>query len=139
MDKGIQLGTLYRDVHLLELRVAAWNEEFGGTACVYVGIGALAEAAAKLEGFPRDPSDIREIQFGVFGPDVGGGAIRMRFYCKDSAGHAVVETRVESGQRRPQEAFLFLSIEAAEVDTFVNDLRCLEADSSGTAFLRSSG
>jgi hypothetical protein len=139
MDKGIQFEILYSDSDLLEFRVAAWNGQFGGTACVYVSIGALAEAAARLEGFPRDPSDIREIQFGVFGPNAAGGAVRMRFYCKDSAGHAVVEARVESGQSRPQEAFLFLSIEAAAVDTFVNDLRCLETDPSIVAFLRSSG
>jgi hypothetical protein len=142
MDKGIQFSPIWSDIDVLKLRVAAWNGKFGGATDIYAGIGGLAEAATKIEGFPRHPSDVREIQFGEFGPQWADGAIKMRFYCEDAAGHAVVEARIESDHREthtPQSALLLMSIEAAAVDIFVADLRLLETNLCGAALLRGSG
>ena len=142
MDTGFQFEFLWNDNDVFEIRVAAWNGQFGGSADVYVPIGGLAEAAAKLEGFPHQPSDTREIQFGAFGREWAGGGVSMRFYCKDGAGHGLVEARIESDYRAAhtaQSALLFAYIEAAAVDTFVTELRCLETKLCGTALLRASG
>jgi len=142
MDTGFQFGIIWNDDDVFEVRAAAWNGQFGGTANVYVAIGGLAEIATELEGFPSRPSDVREIQFGAFGPEVAGGAVSMRFYCKDAAGHALVEARIESDYNRThtaQSTVLFADIEPSAVDTFAAELRRLEADLRGIARLRASG
>jgi hypothetical protein len=141
-DTGFQFQIIWSDDDVFEVRAAAWNGQFGGTADVYVPIGGLAEIAAKIEGFPRDPSDVREIQFGAFGPERAGGAVSMRFYCKDGAGHALVEARIESDcnrTRKAQSTHLFAAVEASAVDAFAAELRRLETDLSGIALLRASG
>jgi hypothetical protein len=138
MDRGIQLMVTYRDVDMFQLNALAWNGEFGGTAKLYVAIGGLEEAAAQLSGFPRDPSDTREIVLGAFGPKTAGGGISMRFLCVDNAGHARVEVKMESDRlndERAQSVAVWLAVEAAATDRFVDDLRRLERDKSGTAAL----
>jgi hypothetical protein len=142
MDTGFRFEIIWNDNDVFEVRAAAWNGQFGGAADVYVQIGGLAAAAAKLEGFPNEPSDTREILFGAFGADWAGGAVSMRFYCKDAAGHAFVEARIESdynGAHTAQSVHLFAAIEATAVDTFAIELRRLETNLRGIAVLRASG
>ncbi len=141
METGFRFEVTWNDDDVFKVRVTAWNGAFGGSAGVYVPIGGLTEAAAKLEGFPRQPSDTRELQFGAFGPEWAGGAASMRFYCKDAAGHASIEARIESdyqGMDKAQSVLLFAFVEATAVDTFVTELRRLEADRHGVALLRVS-
>jgi hypothetical protein len=144
MDTGFRLEVIWNDNDVFKVRVSAWNGAFGGSADTYVAIGGLTGAAAKLEGFPLQPSDVRELQFGAFGPEWAGGAANMCFYCKDAAGHSVVEARIESDQLRDhrgasqvQSVSLFVPIEANAVDSFVSDLRRLEIDQCGVAVLKS--
>jgi len=73
--EGFRFEFLWNDNDVFQLRIRAWNGNFGGTADVYVPIGAIAEAAEKLEGFPRHTSDKRDLQFGEFGPEWAGGAV----------------------------------------------------------------
>jgi hypothetical protein len=139
MDKGFQFDVKWHDNHVVEVHVTAWNGAFGGAANVYVAIGRLKETAEKLEGFPRSPRDSREVVLGRFGPEWGGGAISMRFYCPDGAGHAYVESRIESERAIAgitQSIALVLGIEPAALDSLVKDLRRLEAEKTGTAHLR---
>jgi len=131
MEAGFQLTVIWGDADVTRIRVSAWNGLFGGTADVYVGIGRLGEAAAQLEGFPKDPSDVREVIFGAFGPEYAGGGVSMRLHCVDGAGHSSVDSRIESDYdslRKAQSAVLSLPIEAAAVDSFVEGLRCLNAE-----------
>jgi len=139
MNKGVKLEVKWHDADVVEVRITAWNGAFGGTVDVYTGIGGLGEAAEKLEGFPRSSSDNREVVLGHFGQEWAGGAVSMRFYCADGAGHAYLESRMESdGQVAgvTQSVVLSLHIEAAALDSFVEDLRRLEAEKIGTASLR---
>jgi hypothetical protein len=145
MSIGLQLKYLWHDVDVFELEVAASNGEFSGAAKTYISIGGLDEAAEDLKGFPRDLSDIRELKFGEFGRKSAGGGAHVRFFCKDSAGHAVAEIRIESedesntGSRwnlPEQTAHFFGEIEASAVDDFVAELRLLEETKSGAASLR---
>src|SRR5271163_3556012 len=51
-----------------------------------------------------------------------GGAVSMAFYCKDAAGHALVEARIESehgGTPKAQSALFFVPVEASALDAFV--------------------
>ncbi len=107
---------------------------------MYVPIGGLSEAAKKLEGFPRLTSDNRVLQFGEFGPELAGGAVSLRFYCKGAAGRTFVEARVESDhQPGPAEHARFhAEIEASAVDDFVAALRRLEAEQRGIARLNAA-
>jgi hypothetical protein len=145
MTVGLQLKYLWHDLDVLELKVSASSGKFSGTAETYVSIGGLAEAADALNGFPRDLSDVRELKFGEFGRGFAGGAALLRFFCKDSAGHAVIELRIESEHERntgsrwnlqEQNAHFLSEIEASAVDDFVAELRLLEVNKSGMASLR---
>ncbi len=140
MDIGFQFEVTYKDKDLMKVRVSAWNGTFGGTAVAYLGIGQLEEFAATLEGFPRSPSDTREITLGAFGPEWAGGGVSMQFYCADRAGHAYVESKIESDDvdkqgRTIESVVLSLPIEAAAVDSFVEELRQLSAEKAKTARL----
>jgi hypothetical protein len=131
MDAGVCFEVLWNDAHMFEVRVSARNGLFSGSANIYLGIGELAESAEKLRGFPRNPSDKRTLDFGAFGPQVAGGAATLSFYCGDSAGHASVEVKIESdyrGKILAQSVLLIAAVEPAAVDSFVSDLRRLEAD-----------
>lgn len=137
MKIGFNFELLWKDEDVLQVRIRASNGNFSGMADTYVPIGGLAAAASQLEGFPRDPADRRHVQFGVFGPEYAGGAVKMRFYCKGGAGSAHVETEIESdqyGSRPPETARFFSRVEANAVDLFVLDLRRLENE-HGTAEL----
>jgi len=138
MDKGIRLELLWHDVDVFEIRLVAWNGLFGGGADVYLAIGSLKERAEKLDGFPRSPADNREVIFGAFGPEYAGGAVSLRFFCGDGAGHAYVDLKIESDSqsgRMVQSVAMSLSIEPAAVDLFVDELRRLEDEKKGTARL----
>lgn len=145
MSLGLQLKYLWHDIDVYEFDVSASNGRFSGAAKTYVSIGGLAEAAGALKGFPRELSDVRELQFGAFGRESAGGAVHLRFFCIDGAGHAAVELRFEStsecysnssGDGPTQSAQYTAEIEATAVDDFVSELRQLEETKSGVASLR---
>jgi hypothetical protein len=141
-EVGFRLEVIYADADLNEIRVSAWNGAFGGATDIYIQIDGLVEVAAKLAGFPRDPSDVREFILGAFGHEFAGGAVSMKFYCIDQAGHAFVESRIESGAESAgvwQAATLVMPVEAAAIDRFVEDLRRVEKEKSGVAVLESRG
>jgi len=160
MDTGIQIKTVWYDADVTEILVSAWNGTFGGAARIYVGIGALTEAAEQLRGFPKSPTDIREVTFGQFDLDpvrvgqanvnVLASGISMRFHCLNGAGHAHLDLRLQSENRegtcagygeRPgrttQAVTLVMRIEATAVDIFVQELMRLEATHAGAAHLKS--
>jgi hypothetical protein len=139
-DIGFRFEVIYKDVHLLEVRISAWNGTFGGVADVYVGLDQLEETAAKLQGFPRHPSDVREANFGAFGlKSAPGRRVAMRFYCADKSGHTYVDSMIESDYNavgKIDSVTLSLPIEAAAVDSFVAALHQSGVDRAGVAFLR---
>jgi hypothetical protein len=141
-DVGLELELIWKDEDMFELRVSAWNGSFGGVANICVGIGRLKEIASRLSGFPTNPSDEREIVLGTFGREFAGGAARMRFYCADRAGHAYLESKIESEFESVgvvQNVVISMPIEAAAVDVFVEELGQMEAQASGTARLKGIG
>lgn len=129
MDSGFRFEVLYEDDDVLKIRVSAWNGAFGGSVDVYVGLAALGEAAEKLRGFPHHPSDARELLLGAFGPEVAGGALKMRFYCADAAGHAWIEAKLESDTlpNSPVQCVnMSMPVEAVAIDSFLDELRRID-------------
>ncbi|MGC2253049.1 MAG: hypothetical protein WA563_00805 [Candidatus Acidiferrales bacterium] len=144
MDLGIQFSVSWEDQDIIEVRVSVWNGTFGGTAYIYTGNRELDDAAAKLSRFPKNISDDREIFLGTFDPKYAGGGVRMRFYCTDHSGHAYVDSQIQSDPRlhtsaprtpTVQSSLVSLPIEAAAVDTFVDELRRMAINRSGAARL----
>lgn len=134
---GLRFEVVWSDNDLFAVRATASNGKFAGTAGLYVPIGGLAEAAEHISGFPRIPSDSCELQFGKFGPTFGGGAINARFFCVGRAGRSFVEIKLESDFQcgAAENVQLTIPIEASAVDTFVEELRSLEANREGSAQL----
>jgi len=135
---GLQFRVLYRDRDLVKVRATAWNRAFGGATDVYVGTGQLGEVAEQLRGFPTGTADNREVMLGAFGAESAGGGMSMQFRCGDRAGHAYVETKIDSdwdSEHQVQSAALWLLIEASAVDSFVEDLRRLDQGTGATARL----
>jgi len=139
VKNGFRFEVIYRDNDLIEVHVSAWNGAFGGAADVYLGIGQLEEIAAKLQGFPKSPSDTREVILGDFIPRSAGRGVSMRFYCAGKSGRAYVEAKIESDYNpadKAQSVLLLLPVEAAAIDSFVKELRGLGADRIGNAQLK---
>ena len=141
MYVGCEFRVVWYDNDVIELRVSAWNGTFGGVAKIYEGIGDLQAAAAQLRGFPESPEDIREVVFGNFDRKCAAGGVRMRFHCIDGAGHAYVEATIDSNYESGgtiQTVVLAIPIEAAAVDTFVQELGRLETKRTGAAYLKAN-
>jgi len=67
------------------------------------------------------------------------GGVRTRFHCVDGAGHVFVEATVDSNYESDgtiQTVILAMPVEAAAIDTFVQELDRLEIDLAGTAYLK---
>jgi hypothetical protein len=139
---GLELTCLWYDTDILELRVCASNGAYSGCAKPYLDLHGLAELAARLEGFPRDASDVREVSLGAKGSEFAGGFISIMLFCRDSAGHAVLEFKAVSKNepgtpdvpwnRTPESVHFYAQIEASAVDAFVEDLRKLDGTLNGT-------
>jgi hypothetical protein len=137
-ETGIRVSCYWHDSDVLQLFVRGSNGSFSGSALPYVGIDALADAAASLAGFPNAPSDTREICF-------GGEDVVLRFSCRDKAAHAVVVVQIDSKNepilsapwtQAQQSVRFFAAVEASAVDRFVEQLRHLHATRSGSALLQ---
>jgi hypothetical protein len=142
MFVGFEFQMLWHDEDVFKLCVKAWNGSFGGAAEIYEAIGDLHKAAGQLLGFPRSPSDAREVVFGNFDPKFAAGGVRMRFHCVDGAGHAYVEATIDSkylSGGTVQTVVLSMPVEATAIDTFVLELDRLEKERSGSAYLKAVG
>ena len=139
MDRCVRLAYCYHDSDIVELRVSAWNGSFGGSTCLYVAQGELADSATILAGFPENVKDKREVTFGAFGPNSAGGAMALRFSCRDGAGHCQLHITIEADYElrdSPAQRVEFLSaIEPAALDLFAEQMRVLNSSLTGSAVL----
>jgi hypothetical protein len=138
MNAGLSVSYLWHDSDVLEVQVIAENVDFRGTAAVYVGTGDLHEAAAALSGFPKNQLDKREITLGAFGKHSAGGAVNLRFHCRDLAGHATCTAMIESAyedQEAAGSATVCVDFDPASLDDFLLQLKAVEAAHRGSAFM----
>lgn len=76
----------------------------------------------------------------TFDPKHADGGVRLRCYCKDSAGHAVMEVNLRGdacrGLGEPESVALSFPVEAAAIDSFLKQVRSMDTEQIGaTAFL----
>jgi len=136
---GFQFHNIYRDEHLLKLRITVCNGSFAGTADIYTDVNRLKEAVTKLQGFPSHLSDVRELNFGGFEHNSAGGGVNMRFYCADRAGRSYVDSSIQSEWNpsgKAQSAMLTVAVEPASIDVFVGELIRLSEDQTQSARLQ---
>ena len=135
----MKVEVIYQDVHLTQIRLSAWNGEFGGAAEIYLALGQLHSIAGAIAGFPASLTDVREMAIGAVGPLSAGGAASLRFLCAKGSGSSNLELQIESAEctnSTRQHVSMILPIEAAALDSFVSQLRDVSTDRSKTAFLR---
>jgi hypothetical protein len=96
--------------------------------------------AEVLNGFPNAASDFRDLELGTFNPAHADGGVCLHCYCKDSVGHAVIEVKLRGdackGLGEPESVALILPVEAASIDSFLTQVRAINAEQIGAlAFL----
>jgi hypothetical protein len=131
METGLRIQFVWHDTDVLEVAISASNGRFSGTARAYINHDDPSNAATLLEKFPTTPSDTREVGFGTMDRQYAAGGVALRFFCADSAGHAVVEIRLNDEaeprtnlwHRPAQSAHFFADVEASAIDDFVRELR----------------
>ncbi len=126
---------------MIELRLSASSENFCGCANFYAGFSELSDFAELLAGFPTSAVDRRTVEFGAKdSPGLGGANIK--FFCRDSSGHLVVEVAVlatPSGtQDLGQSAVVQIDTVPAEIDSFIEQLRGMRSQVGSTATLKSA-
>ena len=121
------------------VRVSAWNVSFGGSTCLYIGQGDLADTATLLTGFPVGLEDRREATFGGFGPKYAGGAMNLKLSCIDGAGHCQLHVTIEAdygrGDMLAQRVEMLCAFDPAALDQFVEQMRELNSSLTGSAVL----
>lgn len=79
---------------MVECQFRCSNGRFSGVAEIYLNHEDLPKMVEALKGFPSAASDVRSMEFGTFNPNHADGGVRLRCYCKDSVGHAVMEIKL---------------------------------------------
>jgi hypothetical protein len=128
----------HHDVDAVELNVSASNGSFGASICLWVVQGQLGKAADLLAGFPEHLKDTRELTLG--GPEFAGGLMNLKFSCIDLEGHCRLHIRMnpddEHRESLAEGVELIAAVEPPALDSFVEQMRTLNAWLSGSAVLR---
>jgi hypothetical protein len=142
VENGINLEVIWFDEveDLLEVVFECTNGFFSGQAEIYVSRDVTSTLAKALSGFPSRPDDFRNFELGTFNPKHAGGGARMHFFCSDAAGHAFAEVKLRggacNGMGEVESVALRISIQAAGVDKFIQQLRDLGKTVGASAFLQ---
>ena len=140
LNFGIKVEIVWFDQDVVECQFACSNRRFSGVTKIYFSRQGMPKMIDALEGFPSTPSDVRDLELGTFNPKRANGGVRLRCYCRDSAGHAVVEVTLRgdgcNGLGEPDSVALLFPVEAAAIDSFVKQIRTMDTKQLGaTAFL----
>jgi len=137
MLSGLEIRVVDPDDDYLGLDISAATDRFFGSARIFAGLDQLSEFADKLEGFPSTIADNRIYEFGTRLPGCAGGFVKLKFSCKDAAGHPMVEIEIDDDAQYHAKAsatFSF-SFEPASLDRFLGALPLIEQTKSGHATL----
>ena len=137
---GIKIEIVWFDQDVVECRFKCSNGRFSGAADIYLSHDDLPKIVEALKGFPTAANDVRELELGTFNPNHADGGVRLRCYCKDSVGHAVMEVRLRGDACKdvgePESVALLLPVEAAAIDLFLTQVRAMDTEQIGAvAFL----
>jgi len=143
VEMGIHVEVIGFDVHMMRVSFKCANGYFSGQGEIYADHKWPAKLAEAMKGFPRNPTDSRQLGLGKVDTDCMADGVHMSFYCLDSAGHAVVETKLHGGASLKsgelESVALRIPIEPASVDELVRQLEQidLEIGSSASCVVRS--
>ena len=136
---ALVLEVIWADNHMLELRLAAGNENFSGRANFYANLDEPKRFAALIEGFPHSPSDVREYEFGTT-TMAGYGGVKLRFVCQGGRGHVAVQITVYSnpieGKTFAESTAAQIEVVPSDIDSFVCSLRSMACQVGAVAVLR---
>jgi hypothetical protein len=140
MIRGLQIKVVDPDDDYLGIEIRASNARFAGATRIYAGLGELSDFATRINTFPTNPEDERVYEFGSREPSIAGGYCRLRFHCLDRAGHAAIDIILEDDEQvyAAEHAQLSLTVEAADIDRFIERIRVLQQERSGEARLPSA-
>ena len=129
------------DPDYLGIEIFASSRRFSGTTRIYAGLDELSRFAGAIEGFPTSREDERRHVFGTQDKGIAGGYCSVRFRCRDTVCHSVVEFEFEDDDAYYSEgaARFSFSVEPAEIDAFVRQLRLVEQTRSGEAKIENEG
>jgi hypothetical protein len=65
MEVGIEFQLIWHDNDVLNLRVSAWNGDFGGVAEIYEGVGDYTLLLPIFVGFPAIPATDAKSSSGI--------------------------------------------------------------------------
>jgi hypothetical protein len=122
MAAAMNIAVIWKDEHLIELRISGSNERFAAQVQVYADHDAVIRFAHVLRGFPSSATDSRHFEFGAVGTLHSGGGVQVRFLCVDRSGHAAVQFRFRSepnDNRSSESASFTTCVEAGDIDAFV--------------------
>jgi hypothetical protein len=141
LKNGISLEVIWFDEveDFLEVVFSCSNGYFSGQSEIYVTCDGLLQLANALRGFPASAGDCRDFELGTFNPEHGDGGARMHFFCKDAAGHAVVDVKLRGntckGLGEMPSVALRIPIQALKVDDFIKQLHRVGKTIGASAFL----
>ena len=129
------------DPDYLGIEIFASSHRFSGATKIYAGLDELSRFAGVIDGFPTSRQDERKYAFGTKDKGVAGGYCAVRLFCRDGAGHCIVEVEFEDDDQYYSDAkarFTF-PVLPADIDGFVGRLKSVEQTQSGEARLESKG
>jgi hypothetical protein len=133
----LELKVVWKDDHMIELRVKTSNSRFSGTTEVYDTSDTLSDFAKKLVGFPSD----NKMLFYEAGEKDSYAYFSMRFYCIDTAGHIGVEINLEENvstvyrQEEKDKLKLEIIVVPSAIDLFQKELLKMAMNEDGVATL----
>ncbi len=134
-----RIQILWFDEDVVELRIAASNRDFSGSATFYESHDFAKRLCASIVSFPRAADDVREANLGDLHGRSGMG---LRLFCLDGSGHACVEVALsndgEDYAGLPAEVKLSLWVEAGGIDRFAADLEAMPFEIGSTVVLNAA-
>lgn len=138
MSSSLRIFVTDRDPDYLDIEILATSGRFSGAAHVYADLDELTRFGKLLSGFPSGQGDERRYEFGTKDAGIAGGYCALRFYCKDSAGHAVLDVEFEDDDQIYSEAsatFTMSPVCAAGMDRFIAQIESIRRAGSREAKL----
>ncbi|MCR9246474.1 MAG: hypothetical protein NXI31_15685 [bacterium] len=133
MNEGLTLEVIWRDEHIVELRITVANGRFAGVADCYGPPDVLLQFANAIRGFPQRADDRRRFDFGA-----GTGSVKTSWMTENGGlVRVVAEIQAEKfrNEELPETATLQILVEPAAVDRFVGTLAHLEPEPGAIATL----
>ena len=138
LEPKLELEIIWKDEHMVELRVVANNGRYLGTTEVYETGSYISEFSQNLGGFPKTLDE--KIIFEA-GEKDSYAYFSMRFYCIDSVGHTAVQIQLEENvgtEYRPEEKdklTMEMLFEPGALDQFKEQLFKMGSSEQGKAVL----